>query len=308
MLAVSCAVGGSGSFDKDAFEKRCSVIVGDRGAVAVMDLTSGQLIAATNKELLFSKRFPPGSIAKIMTGIAALEKDAVSEDSFFCTGIDVVGKDTSRCSLLDGHGWVDFDIALMQSCNFYFQNLTRRLSAKDLTSVYLDMKLDEKVGVDLPGEIESVVSEPLSDSAKLEFAIGQGSSIQLTPVALLSLISGFASSGALLKPRLSQGPAAIHSRICGTKSLARIRFLLRDVVRRGTAKPADISSVQVAGKTGTSTILGSWLTQGWFAGFAPYANPEIAVVVYLKRGEGKDAARIAGLVFSSYFSGDYAKH
>jgi cell division protein FtsI/penicillin-binding protein 2 len=295
------------SVDKDAFEKRCLDIVGDRGAVAVMDLASGQLLAATNRELLFSKRFPPGSIAKIMTGIAALEDDAVLVDSFFCIGVEIHGKDTSRCSLLDGHGWVDFDLAMIQSCNFYFEDLAKRLSTKELASAYLDMKLNEKVGVDLPGEVESYVSEPLSDSAKLEFAIGQGSSIQLTPVALLSLISGFASNGALIKPRLSQGPAVIHSRVSGAKSLSRIRHLLRDVVRRGTAKPADISSVQVAGKTGTSTILGSWLTQGWFAGFAPYANPEIAIVVYLKRGEGKDAARIAGLVFSSYFSGDYAK-
>jgi cell division protein FtsI/penicillin-binding protein 2 len=125
---------------------------------------------------------------------------------------------------------------------------------------------------------------------------------------MLALISGIATQGQLLRPRLSQGSPQVLSSFPSQKALARIRPILRDVVRSGTGKAANISTVQIAGKTGSATVLGNWVTHGWFVGFAPYEAPEIAVVVFLNRGEGKDAARIAGIVFSDYFRGAYAEH
>lgn len=306
LLTVPAVLAGGRSVDYTEFQIRCSEIAGDRAAIAVMDLKSGYLIAATDKDLLFSKRFPPGSVAKLLTALAALDEGKIPKDSFFCTGIEVSGRDTLRCSMRDGHGWVDFDHALVESCNLYFQNLSKSLTAEELAGLPRNLRLSGKVGVDLPGEVESIIQIPSSDSALREFAIGQGAAIQLTPVAMLALISGIATNGSLIKPRLSQGSAIRLSTLPDQKALARVRPLLRDVVRRGTGKSADITSVTVAGKTGTSTVLGSWVTQGWFVGFAPYTEPKIALVVFLKRGEGKDAAQLAGLVFSSYFGGGYA--
>jgi cell division protein FtsI/penicillin-binding protein 2 len=295
-----------------AFADRCSELIGDRGAVAVMDLATGQLIAATDPEILFAERYPPGSVAKIVTGLLALQNDLELPDEFQCYGFQCYGfevaeQDTLWCSVRTGHGKLDFSRALSQSCNLYFQNLAAGLSAEELAGLWRELRLDEKVGVDLPGEVESVIETPLTDSAKLAFAVGQGSAIQLTPVAMLALISGIATQGQLLRPRLSQGPPQVLSSFPSQKALARIRPILRDVVRSGTASAANISTVQVAGKTGSSTVLDNWVTHGWFVGFAPYEAPKIAVVVFLNRGEGKDAARIAGIVFSDYFRGAYAE-
>jgi cell division protein FtsI/penicillin-binding protein 2 len=135
----------------------------------------------------------------------------------------------------------------------------------------------------------------------MQFAIGQGSSIQLTPVAVLALMAGIAAEGQLIRPHLAPGQPQVLSAFPSQKALARIRPILRDVIRRGTAQPANISTVAVAGKTGSATVLDNWVTHGWFAGFAPYEAPRIAIVVFLNRGEGKDAARIAGLLISEYF-------
>jgi cell division protein FtsI/penicillin-binding protein 2 len=298
----------SASMPEGAFADRCSELIGDRGAIAVMDLATGQLIAATDPEVLFAKRYPPGSVAKILTGLLALDKGTDMPSDFHCNGFEAFQQDTLWCSVRTGHGKVDFFRALSQSCNLYFQNLARGLSAEELAGLWRGLGLDKKVGVDLPGEVESVIETPGSDSAKLAFAIGQGSAIQLTPVAMLALISGIATQGQLLRPRLSQGPPQVLSSFSSQKALSRIRPILRDVVCSGTGKAANISTVQVAGKTGSATVLGNWVTHGWFVGFAPYEAPEIAVVVFLKRGEGKDAARIAGIVFSDYFRGAYAEH
>lgn len=293
-----------------AFARRCAEIAGDRGAIAVMDLATGQLIAATDPVILFAKRYPPGSVAKVVTGLLALQNDLELPDEFGCYGcygFEVLDGDTLWCSVRTGHGEVDFSRALSLSCNLYFQNLAKGMQAQELAGLWRRLRLDEEVGVDLPGEVESVIETPGSDSARLAFAIGQGSAIQLTPVAMLALVSGIATQGQLLRPRLSQGPPRVLSSFPSQKALARIRPILRDVVRSGTAKAANISTVQVAGKTGSSTVLGNWVTQGWFIGFAPYEAPEIALVVFLKRGEGKDAARIAGIVFSDYFRGAYVE-
>ncbi len=291
----------------DDFSLRCAELAGERGAVGVMELQTGRLIVATNPELLFSERFPPGSVAKVLIAHVAVEKGIELPDEFTCPGREISGKDTLVCSRSDGHGVLDFDEAFEVSCNLYFQNLAKSLTAEELAHLPRVLKLDRRVGIDLAGEVESIIETPSTDSAKLAFAVGQGSSIQLTPVAMLCLASGLATGRELLRPHVAPGQPVVLSAFPGQKALARIRPLLRRVVREGTGKPADITTVEVAGKTGTSTVLGSWITQGWFIGFAPYERPEIAVVVYLKRGEGKDAARIAGLLFSDYFSGKYAR-
>jgi len=76
----------------------------------------------------------------------------------------------------------------------------------------------------------------------------------------------------------------------------------------GTATSAAIDGVGVAGKTGTAEFgpdLGGahYDSHGWFAGFAPADDPQIAVVVFLQKGNGaKDAAPVAGRILDYYFN------
>jgi len=75
----------------------------------------------------------------------------------------------------------------------------------------------------------------------------------------------------------------------------------------GTAKDASVSGIQVAGKTGTAEF-GEPLannqheTHAWFSGFAPYEDPQVAVVVFLEKGNGaRDAAPTAARILDYYF-------
>ena len=71
-------------------------------------------------------------------------------------------------------------------------------------------------------------------------------------------------------------------------------------VRYGMAHSAQTAAIAVAGKTGTAVASeGAW-THGWFAGYAPAAKPEVAVVVFLERGHGADAAALAAKIFAAY--------
>ena len=59
-------------------------------------------------------------------------------------------------------------------------------------------------------------------------------------------------------------------------------------------------NVEVAGKTGTAQVGNK--TNGWFAGFAPYDNPEIAIVVVVENvTHGGYTAEVARDIFAEYF-------
>jgi cell division protein FtsI/penicillin-binding protein 2 len=80
-------------------------------------------------------------------------------------------------------------------------------------------------------------------------------------------------------------------------------------VTEGVTKRAAVSNVSVAGKTGTAEFgprlpNGKYETHGWFVGFAPYEDPQIAVVVFVQRGSGgNDASPAAAKIIDSYFNG-----
>jgi cell division protein FtsI/penicillin-binding protein 2 len=82
---------------------------------------------------------------------------------------------------------------------------------------------------------------------------------------------------------------------------------MRQAVSWGTAKNASVSGVQVAGKTGTAEF-GEPLadnqheTHAWFSGFAPFQDPQVAIVVFLEKGNGAiNAAPTASRILDYYF-------
>jgi cell division protein FtsI/penicillin-binding protein 2 len=64
------------------------------------------------------------------------------------------------------------------------------------------------------------------------------------------------------------------------------------------AHAAFVDGMRIAGKTGTAGSSGGAATHGFFAGYAPASRPRVAIVVYLERGRGMDAAALARPVFA----------
>jgi len=75
----------------------------------------------------------------------------------------------------------------------------------------------------------------------------------------------------------------IFSQAATASSAAEVAAMMVDVVASGTGTNAQISSVTVAGKTGTAeTEVGA--PHLWFVGFAPAENPTIAIAVIVESG------------------------
>jgi len=314
--------------------------LGDRnGCVCVMDPRNGEVFALVNKpsfdpdNLLYylnerkhpekpflnrviKGQYPPGSIFKIITEIAALETGTIKEfDRVECTGVMEVSDRVFHCWKEEGHGWVDINLALPFSCNIFFGTIGMKLGVSKIIEYAKKFELGKPTGIDLPGEASGYIPSP-KETDPLNLSIGQGP-ITTTPIQLLSLISTVANGGNIWQPFLvkkiitSKGeilkefiPTVKKTVYIDSETLDILRKGLRNVVVFGTGARANVEGLEIAGKTGTAQRAATEVglpTHGAFVCYAPFDSPKIAVVVFLDYGSSPQAAEIAGKILKRIF-------
>jgi penicillin-binding protein 2 len=191
--------------------------------------------------------------------------------------------------------------------------------------------LGEPTGIDVPGESaglvpdaqwkEKNVGESWYVGDTYNFGIGQGY-LAVTPLQLITAVSAIGNGGKVLTPHLLRQVQDSHGNVLqqfgkdvrstvpvDQSYLDIVKEAMRQSVARGVAKNGAVPGIEVAGKTGTAEFGpkrydGSHETHGWFVGFAPYDDPEVAVVVFVQRGGGgSDAAPAASKILDYYFHG-----
>ncbi len=255
-----------------------------------MEVKTGRIKEVYNSTLIFRKRFPVGSIFKVILSLAFDYPFC-----YLCLGKERIEGKIYKCSLRDGHGKTDFYSAFINSCNLYFLKFTEKKQLDSLINFVKRLRITEKVGKDISGEINSRFI--LTKDNFYEVIMGQGKDVMFTPISILALFSGIANDGVFLKPCFS-GEKEVLTQIEDKKRIRRIKHLLRAVAEKGTAKI--LKDTEIAGKTGTAKWINGWRYHGWFVGYFPFYSPEYAVVVFLYKGEGKDAAKIAKKVVEKF--------
>jgi penicillin-binding protein 2 len=241
-----------------------------------------------------------------------------------------------------GHGLLNVVSALAQSCDVFFYQVGggyqgfRGLGEQTLAEYTREFGLGELTGIDLPGESRGLVPDP--KWKRLQYAenwvtgdtynmsIGQGY-VLATPLQILNAVAAVANGGYLYQPRLvsrltdedgkvvySYEPRLIREIPVTAENLAIVREGLYGAVNwdYGTATGARLPDIAVAGKTGTAEFPGKRDEEGhlpthaWFTAFAPYEEPEIALVVFLEGGgEGSTyAVPVAAKILRAYFYGE----
>ena len=241
------------------------------------------------------------------------------------------------CWLRSGHGALNVVEALAYSCDIFFYQLGggfrefEGLGLERLAEYAERFGLGQRSGIALTGETAGLVptakwkrinyAESWTTGDTYNVSIGQGF-ILATPLQMVNATAAVANGGALYRPqivyevRTADGrlvrpfqPEVIRQVGVSPKHLELIRQGLRGAVAWGTARRADLPEVAVAGKTGTSEFLGprdeegNLPTHAWFTAFAPYEDPEIALVVFVAGGgEGSSTAvPIAAQILRYYF-------
>ncbi len=272
----------------------------ETGAALVINPQTGTTCALFDPHGLLSQPFPPGSLVKVFTAIAALEANP-SAASFLvtCVPSSPTVPAFDACWYRPGHSTLNLKQALTVSCDRYFRALAQRVDPESFFSVLQRFSLVDDAG-----------TRRWSRQETTQAMVGFGSRLRIPPASLLAAYACLFSGGCLYD--LTSGEGTLARRVDLRPEIARlICEALADSPVTGTAaetrKEAYLPSL--AGKTGTASYLYRGQTDyrkthGWFVGVAPAQDPQAAVCVFLLEGKGIDAARIGVKILSSILEGD----
>jgi len=250
---------------------------GRQGTAVVMDVGSGEILAAYRMDVAARRLASPGSTIKPFTLMALFEERAVNEKTaFFCPTVVRIGGRKLDCAHPHQADALDAVHALAHSCNHFFSHAAESLSMESLYRAFSRAGLNAPSGkwdTELAGSVEM----PRTKETLQLMSIGE-SNVMVTPL-------GLAEAYRWLALRLRDASEE-------TEQFRVIREGMEAVVDIGTGQGAAVKGLRIAGKTGTTD------GHAWFAGFAPAERPRVVVVVFLEKGSGgRDAAPVAGKIF-----------
>ena len=276
---------------------------------------SEELEADESEPLLnraIGKRLPPGSTFKLVTAAAAIESGNYDADSKVPGGATYQLPLTSgESGLIDnegrpcGTGRIPFVQAMEYSCNTTFAALAVELGDEAMLEQAEKFGFNAEYLDDLGGQATSVFPEEADKAQVGQTGIGQFE-VAATPLQMAMVVAGIANGGSVMKPYLVDEVRSPNLRVqhkTGDRELSQavssttaadLTDLLVSTVDNGTASPAAIPGVRVAGKTGTAQSgIDDVPPYAWFVSFAPADDPQVAVAVMIEKA-GIPRGEVAG--------------
>ncbi len=274
-----------------------------------------QLQALTaEKNRATQEKYAPGSIFKVVVGLAALEAGlnpnrlyAVEADpAHFGRGCFYIGR--RRIEDQAPPGDYDFKHAIEKSSNSYFIQIGLQTGADRIVALADKFHLGETSKLptrqETSGDMPDLarVHHDWRDGDTANMCIGQGD-VEVTPLQMAVTYSSIANGGTVFWPRLvsrieAQAPSLLETasnfpsaRVrdhlgVSARSLRILHDAMLGETEEGTGKAAQVPGLRICGKTGTAQVQDSAnrLTgyNYWFASFAPYESPRYAVVVMVQ--------------------------
>jgi penicillin-binding protein 2 len=323
------------------------------GSVVVLDPANGEILAASSspgidpnrfiqglsrkewsamerdgqhplQNRTFQAQYPPGSVFKIVTAIAALEKGIIDvETKYTCRGALTYGGRSYRCWKRGGHGEVDLHRALVESCDVYFYQVGIRTGVDQIAEYARELGLGRATGIVLGGESPGLVptsvwkkrarGEPWYPGETLSVAIGQGYNL-VTPLQMAAMTAVLANKGTFYRPLLIRavtdpsGTAVSRRSLTGgrrvevsPRTLRIVREALWGVINEpgGTGRAAAVEGLDVSGKTGTAQVVRMarrsdeeedgdvphrFRDHAWFVCYAPGGTGQVAIAIVVEHG------------------------
>ncbi|HYG94927.1 MAG TPA: penicillin-binding protein 2 [Nocardioides sp.] len=269
-------------------------------------------------------RLFPGSTFKIVTAAAAIEAGLYGADDDVPSGATWQAPGTSGAqNVIDNEGRgqcspeeISFETAMAWSCNTAFAKMAVELGPEEMRDRAEAFGFNSDYLDDLPGQVESVYpsqvvdvidgeeQEPreLNEAETARTGFGQFD-VQSTPLQMAMVVAALANRGTLMRPYLVEevqsadydtlettDPDELRDAV-SPETASQVTDLMVATVDVGTASPAAIEGISVAGKTGTAQrgIEGE-PPYGWFTSFAPAEDAEVAVAVMIQEAPGKSIA------------------
>lgn len=296
-----------------------------------IDTQTYNALRSSSERPLFNRalhgQYPPGSTVKPFLALAALASDAdVAKEEIWCPGWYRLKGNEHRYRdwQRNGHGSVDLERAIVESCDVYFYEVALNLGIDRMHDFMGAFGFGRRTGIDLPGEVSGLMPSPAWKRAyrnevwfpgeTLITGIGQGFTLA-TPLQLASAAATLGARGQRIRPRVvdrvvdpatgiaTQPPSFPPETVRGG-ALQNWNRVIRAMVKvvhgsKGTARRVGIGATyRMAGKTGTAQVFGVAQNEeydaekiqkrlrdhGLFIAFAPADDPRIAVAVVVENG------------------------
>lgn len=286
-----------------------------------------------------SAMYSPGSTYKMVTALAGLETGTITpKTKINDTGVFRKYNSSWKCWNRHGHGYLNVSQAIEHSCNYFFYDLGDRLGIDNLAKYSYYLGLGHKTGIELKGEIDGVLAS--NEIAKQEnrvwnpgetisAAIGQSYNT-FTPLQMAKYVAMIANRGknldvtivkSIINPdgsevsrdeyesyvneKLGLQQENVEEMSFKEENIEAILEGMRGVTSEsgGTAYSTFRNfNIEVGGKTGSAQTGVQGKTNAWFVGFAPFDDPEIAIVVFVRNGgHGSYTAEVARDIIAQYF-------
>ena len=263
-------------------------------------ISYGQQVAWNQiwRNFCVSDTYEPGSPSKILTVAAGLEEGVLKgNESFECLGFLHVGDYDIKCTAYrrGGHGWLNLQESLMQSCNVAMMRIGAMIGRERFTKYQRIFGFGDKTGIDLPGEADTsglvYNAENIGPTDLATNAFGQN--YNCTMVQMAAAFCSVLNGGSYYEPHvvkqvLNEQGSVVEKKepvlVRETVSRSTADFLkeaMFQTVETGTGKAAQVIGYDVGGKTGTAEkqprSAKNYLVS--FAGFAPIEDPQVFVYV-----------------------------
>ena len=263
--------------------------------------------------------YPPGSIFKMIVTLELLQKKIVSPDwSVICTGEYEYFDRVHRCWDENGHGKINMEQAIAQSCDIYFYEAIQKIKLDDLYLRAQQFGYGKRSNIDLPSEMIGRMPNRdfmnklygkwgWSKGALLNIAIGQGE-ILSTPIQMSNYINLIATNGDtypvhLVKSNINK----LYQPEADLESWEIIKNAMREVVvgSKGSGKISHpiIPGLIIYGKTGTAENPHGD-PHAWYITYGEKNGQMISIVVLIENGGsgGTYATPISKNIYNFYFN------
>lgn len=265
----------------------------------------GEQLNADPREPLINRgigtTLPPGSTFKLVTAAAAIESGNYDAQSMVPGGFrfqlpqseTTIGNyDGGNC----GGRRITMTQALQVSCNVSFLSLANELGTEAMADQAEKFGFNDTALEDLGGQAESLYPRDMDAPQTAMSGIGQ-SSVTATPLQMAMVAAAIANDGDVMRPYVVDEVRAPNlsvldrtdpqsiSKAISSSTADELTEMMVATVATGTATPAQIPGMDVAGKTGTAQSTADRPPYAWFVSFAPADDPQVAVAVLVQSSD-----------------------
>lgn len=217
------------------------------------------------KNFCVSDTYEPGSIFKPMLVAAALEEGVITPNSSFqCNGYTDIGGYRIKCHLVSGHGNINVEQIMAQSCNMGVIQIANLLGADKFYEYQREFGFGDYTGIDLPGEAAGQLHSKESIGPTELATMSFGQTFNCTSIQAIAAFSSLINGGNLVKPHVVsqivdadgnvvlQNDTEVVRRVISEKTSAYMRTALKATVENGLAKKLQIDGYSIGCKTVTA--------------------------------------------------------